>query len=144
MYLSLPPLNEAWLTAEGNDAHGMEFVLWSDVGPHADDEDIAEACGGGDDPNEDPQHDVGQQVLEGRDAVRVGFAAAHVGSVAAVLELLEVAVKADQRRLSSYMNIKNTRESIYLQLQGFCFVLFYHQTCILTALWSAGFKLLYK
>lgn len=69
----------------------MEFVLGSDVRAHADDEDVAEAGGGGDHPDEDPQHDVGQQVLEGRDAVGVGFAAAHMRSVAAVLEFLEVA-----------------------------------------------------
>ncbi len=84
-----------WLTAEGDDAHGMEFVLWSDVRAHADDEDVAEAGGGRDHPDEDPQHDVGQQVLEGRDAVGVGFAAAHMRSVAAVLEFLEVAVITD-------------------------------------------------
>lgn len=88
------------LTAEGDDAHGMEFVLRPDVRAHADDEDVAEAGGGGDHPDEDPQHDVGQQVLEGRDAVRVGLAAAHVRGVAAVLEFLEVAAarKGERRR----------------------------------------------
>lgn len=87
------------LTAEGNDAHGVELVLRPDVRAHADDEDVAEAGGGGDHPHEDPQHDVGQQVFEGRDAVRVGFAAAHVRSVAAVLELLEVAgIEKKQRQ----------------------------------------------
>lgn len=83
------------LTAEGDDAHGVKFVLRPDVRAHADDEDVAEAGGGGDDPDEDPQHDVGQKVLEGRDAVCVGFAAAHVRSVAAVLEFLEVAAIVD-------------------------------------------------
>lgn len=83
------------LTAEGDDAHGVEFVLWADVGAHADDEDVAEAGGGGDDPDEDPQNNVGQQVLEGRDAVSVGLAAAHMRSVAAVLEFLKVAVITD-------------------------------------------------
>lgn len=73
----------------------MELVLRSDVRAHADDEDVAKAGGGRDHPHEDPQHDVGQQVLEGRDAVSVGFAAAHMRSVAAVLELLEVAVMTD-------------------------------------------------
>jgi len=73
----------------------VEFVLGPDVRAHADDEDVAEASGGRDHPHEDPQHDVGQQVLEGRDAVRVGFAAAHVRRVAAVLELLEVAAVVD-------------------------------------------------
>lgn len=84
-----------WLTAEGDDAHGVQLVLWADVRAHADDEDVAEAGGGGHHPDEDPQHDVGQQILKGRDAVSVRFAAAHVWSIAAVLELLEVAATAD-------------------------------------------------
>lgn len=88
----IPHLNALWLTAEGDDAHGMEFVLWSDVWAHANDEDVAEAGGGRDHPDEDPQHNVGQQVLEGRDAIGVGFAAAHMRSVATILEFLEVAV----------------------------------------------------
>lgn len=79
------------LTAERDDAHGVQLVLRSDVRAHADDEDVAEAGGGRHHPDEDPQHDVGQQVLEGGDAVGVGLAAAHMGGVAAVLELLEVA-----------------------------------------------------
>lgn len=83
------------LTAEGDDAHGVQLVLRADVRAHADDEDVAEAGGGGHHPDEDPQHDVGQQILEGRNAVGVRFAAAHVWSVAAVLELLEVAATAD-------------------------------------------------
>lgn len=81
------------LTAEGDDAHGVKFVLRADVRAHADDEDVAEAGGGRHDPDKDPEHDVCQQVLKGRDAVGVGFAAAHVWSVATILELLEVAVK---------------------------------------------------
>ena len=83
------------LTAEGDDAHGVQFVLGANVRAHADDEDVAEAGGGRHHPDEDPQHDVGQQILEGRDAVGVRLAAAHVRSIAAVLELLEVAVKGD-------------------------------------------------
>lgn len=79
----------------------MEFVLWADVRAHADDEDVAKAGGGRDHPDKDPQHDVGQQVLEGRDAVCVGFAAAHMRSVATVLEFLEVAVIIDQITVSS-------------------------------------------
>lgn len=71
----------------------MEFVLRSDVRAHADDKDVAETSGGRDHPHEDPQHDVGQQVFEGGNAISVGFAATHVGSVAAVLEFLEVAVQ---------------------------------------------------
>lgn len=79
------------LTAERNDAHGVELVLRADVRAHADDEDVAEAGGGRHHPDKDPQHDVGQQVLKGWDAIGVGFAAAHVGGVATVLELFEVA-----------------------------------------------------
>lgn len=78
----------------------MEFVLGADVGAHADDKDVAEACGGGDDPDENPQDDVGQQVLKRRDAVCVGLAAAHVRGVAAVLELLEIAEKTDKTAIS--------------------------------------------
>lgn len=74
----------------------MEFVLRPNVRAHADDEDVPDAGGGRHHPDEHPQHDVGQQVLEGRDAVGVGFAAAHVRSVAAVLELPEVAVRVEQ------------------------------------------------
>lgn len=73
----------------------MELVLRSDVRAHADDKDVAEAGDSGDHPNENPQHNVGQQVLQGRDAISVGFAAAHVRSVATVLEFLEVAVMTD-------------------------------------------------
>lgn len=82
-------LREA-LTAKGDDAHGVQLVLRADVRAHANDEDVADAGGGGHHPHEDPQHDVGQKVLEGRDAVGVGLAAAHVRRIAAVLELLEV------------------------------------------------------
>lgn len=87
----LGPQRQEALTAEGDDAHGVQLVLWADVWAHANDEDVADAGGGGHHPHEDPQHDVGQQVLEGRDAVRVGLTAAHVRRIAAVLELLEVA-----------------------------------------------------
>lgn len=93
MYIST--LNAVWLTAEGDDAHGMEFVLGADVRAHADDEDVAKAGSGGDHPDEDPQHNVSQQVLKGWDAVSVGLAAAHMGSIAAILELLKVAVVTD-------------------------------------------------
>lgn len=91
----LPLIYMQWLTAERDDAHGVQLVLRADVRAHADDEDVAEARGGRHHPDEDPQHDVGQQVLEGRDAVGVRFAAAHMWSVAAVLELLEVAVTVE-------------------------------------------------
>lgn len=87
----------------------MQFVLGADVGAHADDKDVAEAGGGRNDPNEDPQHDVGQQVLEGRDAVRVGLTAADVRSVAAVLELLKITGKRDKRG-----RFKSRRESATL------------------------------
>lgn len=75
----------------------MEFVLRPDVRAHADDKDVSEAGGGRNHPDEDPQHDVGQQVLEGRDAISVGFAAAHMWSVAAVLEFLKIAVMKELR-----------------------------------------------
>lgn len=75
----------------------MQFVLGADVGAHADDKDVAEAGGGGDDPDEDPQHDVGQQVLKRRDTIRVGLAAADVRSITAVLELLKVAARTDKK-----------------------------------------------
>ena len=68
----------------------MELVLGADVGAHADDEDVAEAGGCRDDPDEDAEHDVGQHILERGDAVGVGLTAAHVWSVAAILELFEV------------------------------------------------------
>lgn len=88
-----PHYHGVGLTAEGDDAHGVEFVFRADVGAHADDEDVAEAGCGRDDPHKDPQDNVSQQVLKGRDAVSVGLAAAHVRGVATVLELLEVAAK---------------------------------------------------
>lgn len=69
----------------------MCAALRDHAGPHADDTEVAQAGDAGDDPDKDTQDDVGQEVLEGGDAVGVGFAAAHVGSRAAVLELLEVA-----------------------------------------------------
>lgn len=81
------------LTAEGDDAHGVEFILRSDVCTHTDDKDVAETGGGRNHPHKDPQHDVGQQVFEGRNAISVGFAATHMRSVPAVLEFLEVAVQ---------------------------------------------------
>lgn len=88
-------LNAVPLTTEWNDAHGMELVLWTNVWAHADDEDVAEAGGGRHHPYKDSQYDVGQQVLEGWDAISIGLAAAHMRSVATVLELLEVAVITD-------------------------------------------------
>ena len=69
----------------------MQLVLRADVGAHADDEEVPQAGGGGDHPDEDPQHHVGQQVLQGGDAVGVGLTAADVRRIAAVLEPLEVA-----------------------------------------------------
>lgn len=71
----------------------MEFILRSNVCTHADDKDVAETSGGRDHPHEDPQHDVGQQVFKGRNAISVGFAATHMRSVPTVLEFLEVAVE---------------------------------------------------
>lgn len=94
---SFGPLRQEALTAEGDDAHGVQLVLGADVRAHANDKDVADAGGGGHHPHEDPQHDVGQQVLEGRDAVRVGLTAAHVRRIAAVLELLEVAAATGER-----------------------------------------------
>lgn len=90
-------MHRSQLTAEGDDAHGVQLVFGADVRAHADDEDVAKAGGGRHHPHKDPQHDVGQQVLEGRDAVSVGLAAAHVRRVAAVLELLKVAATTDER-----------------------------------------------
>lgn len=75
----------------------MQLVFGADVRAHANNEDVADAGGRGHYPHKDPQHDVGQQVLEGRDAVRVGLAAAHVRRVAAVLELLKVSVATGKR-----------------------------------------------
>lgn len=71
----------------------MEFIFRSDVCTHADNKDVAETSGGRDHPHEDPQHDVGQQVFKGRNAISVGLAAAHMWSITTVLELLEVAVQ---------------------------------------------------
>lgn len=88
-----PNMKGLWLTTEGDNAHGVEFILRSDVCTHADNEDVAETSGGRDHPHEDPQHDVGQQVFKGWNPIGVGFAATHMRSVAAVLELLEVAVQ---------------------------------------------------
>lgn len=88
-----PNIKVLWLTTEGDNAHGVEFILRSDVCTHADNEDVAETSGGRDHPHEDPQHDVGQQVFKGRNPIGVGFAATHMRGVAAVLELLEVAVQ---------------------------------------------------
>lgn len=82
-----------WLTAQRDDAHGVEFILRSDVCTHADDKDVAETSGSRDHPHEDPQHDVGQQVFKGWNAISVRFAATHVRSVPTVLEFLEVAVE---------------------------------------------------
>lgn len=89
----IPHVKVLWLTAEWDDAHGVELVLWPDVRAHANDEDVAKAGGGRDHPDKDPQHDVGQQVLEGWDAISVGFAAAHMRGIATILEFLEVAVR---------------------------------------------------
>lgn len=85
------PPHRSQLTAQGFDGHGVLAVLRGHEGAHADDEEVAEAGDAGDDPDEDAQDDVGQEVLEGGDAVGVGLAAAHMGRGAAVLELLEVA-----------------------------------------------------
>lgn len=84
-------LTSRLLTAEDFDAGGVQVVLGPDQGPHADDEQVAEAGDEGHDPDGHAQHHVGQQVLDGRDAVRVGLARADVGRVGAVLERVEVA-----------------------------------------------------
>lgn len=42
----------------------MELVLGANVRAHANDEDISETGGGRDDPDENSQHNVGQQVLK--------------------------------------------------------------------------------
>ena len=77
----------------------MELILRSDVGAHADDKDVAEARGGRHHPDEDPQDNVGQEVLEGGDTVRVGLAAAHMRGVPTVLELLKV-TKHNRREIN--------------------------------------------
>lgn len=69
----------------------MQVVLSLDQRPHEDDQEITEASDEGDDPDEHSQHHVGQQVLEGRDAVRIGLTGPDVGRVRAVLECLEIA-----------------------------------------------------
>lgn len=103
----IPHLKALWLTAEGDDAHGVELVLWPDVRAHANDEDVAKAGGGRDHPNKDPQHDVGQQVFKGWDAVSVGFAAAHMRGIATILEFLEVALRIKKNRVKqkSFVNV---------------------------------------
>lgn len=84
----------------------MEFVLRADIRAHADDKDVAKACGGRDNPDKNPQDDVGQQVLKRRDAICVGLAAAHVRGIAAVLELLEIAKKTDKTTSKKQSNAK--------------------------------------
>ena len=79
------------LTAQDLDTNSVPVVLSSDQWPHEDDQQISKASDEGNDPDGHSQHHVGQQVLQGRDAVSVGLTGAHVGRVRAVLERLEIA-----------------------------------------------------
>lgn len=78
------------LTAEGFDGHGVVLVFRGDAGTQADHKHVSKADNECHNPDEHPQNDVGQQVLEGGDAVSVGLAAPHVRGVATVLETLEI------------------------------------------------------
>lgn len=78
------------LTAEGFDGHRVVLVLRGNAGAQADHKHVTEADNECHDPDEHAQNDVGQQVLEGGDAVSVGLAAPHVRGVATVLEALEI------------------------------------------------------
>ena len=69
----------------------MQAVLGAYQRPHADDEQVSDAGDDGHDPDGHPQHTVGQQVLEGREPVRVGLAGADMGRIRAVLERFEIA-----------------------------------------------------
>lgn len=71
----------------------MQVVLSSDQRPHEDDQEITKASDEGNDPDGHSQQVVGQQVLEGRDAVSIGLTGPDVGRVRAVLECLEIAGK---------------------------------------------------
>lgn len=74
----------------------MQVVLGADERAHADDKEVAEAGEEGDDPDGHAQNQVGQQVLEGRDAVRFGHTGPHVRRVRAVLEVLEVSERRQE------------------------------------------------
>lgn len=81
----------------------MELVLRANVGSHADHKDVAEACSCRDDPDEDTQHNVGQKVLERRDAISIGLAAADVRRIATILKLFKVAEKKKDRKKEAQM-----------------------------------------
>lgn len=79
------------LTAEDLDAGGMQAVLSTYQWPHADDQDVPKASNERHEPDWNPQHNAGKQVLKGRDAIGVGLAGPDVRCEGAVLEFLEVA-----------------------------------------------------
>lgn len=91
------------LTAERFDGHGMMLVLRTNAGAQTDYEHVPETDSEGHDPNKHTQDDVGQQVLEGRDAVRVRLAAPHVRRIGAVLETFKIA------RIKSFINKQTDR-----------------------------------
>ena len=102
----------------------MEFVFGADVGAQADDKDVAEAGCGRNDPNKDPQHNVGQQVLKRRDAISVGLAAAHVRGIPTVLELLEVAEITDRKKESQVKKKRGKSDQLQLRV-GYTFTILF-------------------
>lgn len=79
------------LTAQDFDASSMLVVLRSDQWPHADDQQITKASDEGNDPDGHSQHHVSQQVLKGRNTIRIGLTGTDMGRIRAVLECLEIA-----------------------------------------------------
>lgn len=93
------------LTAQDFDASSVLVVLSSDQWPHADDQEITKASDEGNDPDGHSQHDVGQQVLKGRDAISIGFTGTDMGRIRAVLECLEIAGRRTEEKDGGWNNI---------------------------------------
>lgn len=78
------------LTAERHYWDGVEFILRSDVRPHADDKNIPKAGDSRYDPDKHSLYDAGQEILKGWNPISIGLTAAHMRGVSTVLEFLKV------------------------------------------------------
>lgn len=79
------------LTAEDLDAGGVQVILSTNKWPHSNDQEVPKASYERHEPDWNPEHDAGKQVLKGGDAISVGLTGPDVRCKGAVLELLEVA-----------------------------------------------------
>lgn len=68
----------------------MQVVFCPDECAHANDEEVPKAGDEGHNPDRNTENNTRKQVLERRQAVRVGFAFPDMRSVGAVLELFKV------------------------------------------------------